>query len=617
MKKNVLQRFCVCCLLGLSIVFLAACNGSGEEAVDDNNDRGLVDNPGADKVPATPVLSLALATKQLQFSWSAEAGVDHYQLMSNPDGATGFTQTGDDIPAASTATTLEIAVHRLNWPNATYLLQACNKNNQCSDSNTVSTLDSMTPAIGYIKASNPDAHDHFGISVALSADGKTLAVGSFGEDSDATGIDGDQTNNNLFGTGAVYVYIRNDSNWRQQAYIKASATQMGYGFGRVLSLSADGNTLAVGALGDSSSATGTEGEPTSDNSAMNSGAVYVYARNGDSWSQEAYVKASNTEEGDYFGSSVVLSADGNTLAVGAVGEDSNALGIEGDQTNNKAYGSGAVYVFSRENNSWAQQAYVKASNTGAGDDFGAAVALSANGNTLAVGAVGEDSAATGINGDEDDNSAEYAGAVYMFDRDANAWTQQAYVKASNSEKDDGFGSAVTLSADGDTLAVAAYGEDSADTINGDENDNGAENAGAVYVFERDKNGWTQQAYVKASNTEGRDYFGNSVALSADGNTLAVSAYLEDSDATGIDGDQADNNAYDSGAVYVFGRANNSWAQQAYVKASNTEENDIFGYSVALSADGNTLAVGAVGEGSQLIGDQTNNDAVAAGAVYLY
>ena len=613
MRKNVLQRFCAFCLLGLSIVFLAAC-GTGEETTDDNNDRGLVDNPGAEKVPAAPVLSLALATKQLQFSWSADAGVDHYQLMSNPDGATGFTQTGDDIPAASTATTLEIAVHRLNWPNATYLLQACNKNNQCSDSNTVSTLDSMAQAIGYIKASNPDAYDNFGISVALSADGKTLAVGSFGEDSDATGINGDQTNNNLAGTGAVYVYVRNDSNWRQQAYLKASATKMGYDFGRVLSLSADGNTLAVGALGDNSSAT-----ETSDDSATNSGAVYVYARSGDSWGREAYVKASNTEERDYFGSSVALSADGNTLAVGAVGEDSNALGIDGDQTNGDALGSGAVYVYVYVREGlWQQQAYIKASNTGAGDDFGASVALSANGNTLAVGAVGEDSAATGINGDEDDNSAEYAGAVYMFSRDNNVWAQHVYVKASNNEEEDGFGSAVTLSADGNTLAVAAYGEDSAVTgINGDENDNSAKNAGAVYVFSHDINGWIQQAYVKASNSEMDDNFGVSVALSADGNTLAVGANWEDSVATGIEGNQADNGANGAGVVYVFGRATNNWTQLAYVKASNTEALDLFGHSVALSADGNTLAVGAVGEDGQLIGDQTDNGAPAAGAVYLY
>jgi hypothetical protein len=141
--------------------------------------------------------------------------------------------------------------------------------------------------------------------------------------------------------------------------------------------------------------------------------VYVFSRSGSTWSQQAYVKASNTGADDSFGYSVALSADGNTLAVGATGEDSNAIGIGGDQTNNSAGQSGAVYVFSRSGSTWSQQAYVKASNTGADDGFGYSVALSADGNTLAVGATGEESNATGIGGDQTNNSAS-AGAVYLY-----------------------------------------------------------------------------------------------------------------------------------------------------------------------------------------------------------
>src|SRR5690606_19867542 len=100
--------------------------------------------------------------------------------------------------------------------------------------------------------------------------------------------------------------------------------------------------------------------------------------------------------------------------------------------------------------------------------------------------------------------------------------------------------------------------------------------------------WSQQAYIKASNTDAGDWFGFGVALSGDGNTLAVSANSEDSNATGIDGDQADNSAPDAGAVYVFVRDGQAqWSQQAYIKASNAEADDGFGYSVALSRDGNT------------------------------
>ena len=154
--------------------------------------------------------------------------------------------------------------------------------------------------------------------------------------------------------------------------------------------------------------------------------------------QQAYIKASNTDANDNFGYSISLSADGNTLAVGARGEASNATGIDGDQTNDDADYSGAAYVFTRSAGSWEQQAYIKASNTGAGDWFGQTVSLSADGNTLAVGARGEASNATGINGDQTNDDADYSGAAYIFTRSAGSWEQQAYIKASNTDADDNF-----------------------------------------------------------------------------------------------------------------------------------------------------------------------------------
>ena len=158
---------------------------------------------------------------------------------------------------------------------------------------------------------------------------------------------------------------------------------------------------------------GIDGSQT-DNSALSAGAVYVFTRSGSSWSQQAYVKASNTEAGDGFGRSPALSGDGNTLAVGANSEDSNATGIDGIQTNNLARGAGAVYVFTRSGSAWSQQAYVKASNTGAEDLFGQSVALSGDGSALAVATPNEDSSATGINGNQTDDSAVQAGAAYLY-----------------------------------------------------------------------------------------------------------------------------------------------------------------------------------------------------------
>ena len=134
-----------------------------------------------------------------------------------------------------------------------------------------------------------------------------------------------------------------------------------------------------------------------------------------SLAQEAYVKASNTDADDLFGYNVTLSDDGNTLAVGASNEDSAATGVNGDQADNSANKSGAVYVFTRDSGgSWTQQAYVKAHDTSASDYFGASVVLSGDSHTLVVGARHEDSAATGVNGDQTDNSATDAGAVYVF-----------------------------------------------------------------------------------------------------------------------------------------------------------------------------------------------------------
>ena len=404
----------------------------------------------------------------------------------------------------------------------------------------------------YVKASNTGAYDYFGYSLSLSADGNTLAVGAYKESSAATGIGGNQADNTALASGAVYVFTRTAGIWTQQAYVKASNTEAGDYFGYSLSLSDDGNTLAVGAGAEASAATGIGGNQA-DNTVSQSGAVYVFTRTAGTWTQQAYIKASNTGLNDVFGYSVSLSGDGNTLAVGAFQEDSAATGIDGNQADNTVVDSGAVYVFTRTANTWTQQAYVKASNTGAIDQFGYSLSISSNGNTLAVGTYREASAATGIGGNQADNTALASGAVYVFTRTAGTWAQQVYIKASNAELDDRFGWSLSLSGDGNTLAVGADGEDSLVRGIGYNyyTDNVIAQSGAVYVFTRTAGTWTQQAYVKASNTDANDRFGASVSLSTDGNTLAVGALQEASAATGIGGNQTDNTVSSSGAVYLY------------------------------------------------------------------
>jgi hypothetical protein len=357
--------------------------------------------------------------------------------------------------------------------------------------------------------------------------------------------------------------------------------------------------------------------------------------------QVGYLKASHPGERAQFGDAVVLSGDGNTLAVGARAESSAATGVNGSQTDTSAFSAGAVYVFARANDRWVQQAYLKASNAGVNDQFGHMVALSADGNTLAVSAVFEGSRATGVNGDQADNSLEQSGAVYVFTRAGATWSQQAYLKASNAGEGDQFGFSLALSDDGNTLAAGAIAEDGADgRINGNQADNTASNAGAVYVFARTGSGWTQQAYVKSSSPSGaraNELFGYSVALSANGDTLAVGAYDEAGASNVINGPEsslgdpvnllADLRQPGTGAVFVFTRRGTAWSRQAYLKASTQDPGDSLGAWVAISDDGNTVAASAPDEDSLTTGVNAVQaghsgrigtlDDVSSGAVYVF
>jgi trimeric autotransporter adhesin len=457
----------------------------------------------------------------------------------------------------------------------------------------------------YGKASNGGGI--FGVEISLSGD--TLAVGATAENSNATGINGDQRNTGAPRSGAVYVFQRTGTTWVQQAYIKASNTQAGDFFGGTVALS--GDTLVVGALGEDSAAIGIN-QNQADNTSQDSGAVYIFQRIGTNWAQQAYVKPSDTETRQGFGGAIAFS--GGTLAVGAIGDSSSATGVGGDPTNQGASRSGAVYVFQRNGTSWIQQAYIKASNTGQDDLFGDAVALS--GDTLAVGATSESSSATGINGDQFNNDAPTSGAVYVFTRTGETWSQQAYIKAANTGPARGFGFGAELAVTGDTLVVGAGDNSAATGVNGNPMESGPQGSGAVYIFQRSASVWTQQAYIKASNPGIRDRFGGSVALHGD--ILAVGAPQESSNATGIGGDQTNDDMLDAGAVYVFRRTGTTWAQQAYVKASNPGRRDTFGFSVAVSET--MLVVSAPHEESSAVGfdgDQQDNSAPQSGAIYVF
>jgi hypothetical protein len=279
---------------------------------------------------------------------------------------------------------------------------------------------------------------------------------------------------------------------------------------------------------------------------------------------ETYLKASNAATGDRFGFAVAM--DGDTLVVGAPGEDGDGSGVG----NHDAPDAGAAYVFVNTGSHWVQQAYLKATNAGAGDFFGSAVAI--DGDTIVIGAPAED----GDGSTAANNGAASSGAVYVFVRNGSAWSQQAYLKASNAEAGDGFGQAVAIS--GNTIVAGAPNEDSGTAS---QQNNAAPNAGAAYIFVRTGTSWSQQWYLKASGTAGGDLFGWSVAI--DGNAVVAGAPMKKrwSKWQGFP---------EYGLAYAFARSGSTWTQQAIVGPNGDPFFHLYGWSVAIN--GTRIVIGA-------------------------
>ena len=392
-------------------------------------------------------------------------------------------------------------------------------------------------------------------------------------------------------------------------------------------------------------------------------------QNSTSITQSIYIKASNTDGSDVFGTSAALNEDGTVLVVGAPSEQS-ANGLQDDNSRP----GGAVYVYTKDTSGWSQQSYVKPSNMpqpfmspSLRLAFGDSVAVNDDGTTIAVAAPGEVQA-----------SAE-RGGVYIFDLIGGIWVEQILLKTVNSDsyasRSGAEGPVVALDGTGDTLVVGEFGDSSATTvINGDEMDDSVNGAGAAHVYFRSSTGWVREAYLKGSGLQSADWFGASVAISGDGNTVAIGAveigvgsgsgsvYVfirtagiwteqqriqpaattsqfgfsvslnESGDilAVGVVGDSSTGSGIDtdpstcctvgSGSAYVFERSGGSWSQQAYLKSGNPDINDQFGRTISINSTGNKLIVGAIGESGNSAGinaDPNNNLAVISGAAYVF
>jgi FG-GAP repeat len=369
----------------------------------------------------------------------------------------------------------------------------------------------------------------FGGVLALSRTGDTLAI--------AVGTPRQNTT-----PGVVVVFDRTGTTWSLPATVApAQALPYDAGFGSAVAFTGDGNTLAVGAPNDASGSDYT-------------GSAHIFSRAGGQWQETSVLRSPNAVapgQSGAFGQALAFSGDGATLVVGAPLDGSRAAGVNPPAPDAAlAYHAGAAFVYARGGTGWSQVAYVKASNTltgetnpvgwkgGTGDPtldkmsgglFGTAVALSQDGQVLAVGAPYENSSATAIDGAQDNRDASLSGAVYLFGAQNGAWSQLAYVKASNTQfggDHANFGMGVALSDDGSVLAVTSPGEASAATgVNPPppaENDVGTPAAGAAYMFTRWQGAWGQRAYVKPAQRIDGSFTGyGGLALTGDGRTLLV------------------------------------------------------------------------------------------------
>jgi len=350
---------------------------------------------------------------------------------------------------------------------------------------------------------------NFGVSVALSSDGNTALIGGDEDDGEAH--------------GAAWVFTRSGPTWTQQAKLTCAGS-VGYSTqcGSV-ALSSDGNTALVGGGGDNEFV----------------GAVWVFTRSGSTWTQQGEKLTASGESGDgSFGNSVALSSDGNTALIGGY-------------TDNKNHG--AAWVFTRSGTTWTQQTELTGGGESGSAQFGATVALSAEGTTALIGGPGD---------------KEGAGAAWVFTRSGETWTQQGEKLTGRGEiGNPGFGVSVALSAEGTTALIGGWYDN-----------NGGNYLGAAWVFTRSGEIWTQQG--EKLKEVGAGYFGISVSLSANGNTALIGAPLDSGHV---------------GEAWVFMRSEGVWTQQGekLTGAGEMREGQ-FGIRVVLSADGTTALIGSSG-----------------------
>jgi hypothetical protein len=468
------------------------------------------------------------------FGWSVAISSDGNTAIIgayNDDGAKGsayiyirsgttWSQQAKLVPADGAANDCFGWSVAISGDGNTAIIGAHNDDDKGSDSGSVYLFKALdAPCIEQAKltASDGATSDFFGWSVAISGDGNTAIIGASADD--------DKGDN----SGSAYVFTRAGTTWSQQAkLVPADGAAYDY-FGISVAISSDGNTAIIGAYID-------------DDKGADSGSAYIYIRSGTTWSQQAKLVAADGAANDFFGYSVAISSDGNTAIIGAF--------YDGD----KGSYSGSAYIYIRSGTTWSQQAKLVAADGAANDQFGISVAISGDGNTAIIGAYYDDD----------------KGSAYIYIRSGTTWSQQAKLVPADGAIGDQFGWSVAISSDGNTAIIGAFGDD----------DDKGDNSGSAYVFTRAGTTWSQQAKLVAADGATNDQFGISVAISSDGNTAIIGAYIDD------------DKGADSGSAYIYIRSGTTWSQQAKLVPADGATSDYFGNSVAISSDGNTAIIGA-------------------------
>ncbi len=284
--------------------------------------------------------------------------------------------------------------------------------------------------------------------------------------------------------------------------------------------------------------------------AVNAGTAYFYRRDGETWVREGRVIASDFDGNDNFGQSVAIHDE--VAIIGAPGSDDNGSK------------SGAAYIFRRNGEVWTEEAKLLPADGTESSEFGFSVAI--NGAYAAVGVL------------IDSEAGALAGAAYVFHDNGDSWVQIAKLFPSDPVQIGTFG--ISLDMDGDRLLVGAQGATGAST-----------STGAAYLFERDNDLWVQTTKLFAEEPNPGAFFGNAVSIQGD---CAVVGAFNENLATG-------------GAAYTFAYVDGRWQQVYKIQASQHANNNLFGFSVAVSG-------GSVFAAAQGTLTNVNN---TIGAAYLY